>query len=873
MLVQADAAGGAAMRTRERTNRPMRSETQSLCFMLTNLGRRAAEVLGAFSVVSQDAIPLAQSWNMTVIMHLNHRRNRSRMPLAEGSKVGPYVVVAPLGSGGMGEVWRARDERLGREVALKVLPDAFSRDDERVARFRAEARAASLLNHPNVVTVYDVGQDEGRAWLAMELLEGPTLRRLLDAGPVPLRRALRIASGIADGLAATHAKGIVHRDLKPENVVVTDDDVVKILDFGVARSSPLASSTRDETMPEAALGTAPGEFLGTVGYMSPEQVAGESVDFRSDQFAFGTVLYELVTGERAWTKPTAAETLVAIMKEEPPAFTSAEPILPASVRRIVERCLSKNPSHRFDSTRDLAADVRSLLDNESNLLPRRQPPVARSLGTARPRTTFVGLGVAALAAVGTLFWMQMPPSVPAVESLAVLPFENGSRETESEYLGDGIAESLIDRLARLPALRVMARATVFRFRNAPDPQVAGRKLNVRAVVTGTVTRRGERLLIAAEAIDVSTGARLWGNRYDRPVGDLVRVQAEIASDISTGLRLRLTDPERRLLGRHGTESTEAYDLYLKARHAAIRETEEGYLEAIRLFLQAAEKDPGFAEAHLWAADMYGAMASDGYVRPAEAWARSDEGSWKALALDPGLSDARAALASRLAYFDWDLAGAEREFRALFDGPRPPLWHSRAFALLLWASGKTEEAIVVTERARERDPGNLVFTVSSADYRAQAGRLGEAVGLYRAALEVDPEDPRSLFGLAGIFRMRGELPQAIETLRKAYELSNEGDGVKGLAGARTSEDYDAAQLSVARVRLGELYALARSRYVSPLDIARLQALVGEKERAFASLDAAFAERSGGLVFLNVDRAWDGIRNDARFASLVRRVGLP
>jgi serine/threonine protein kinase/tetratricopeptide (TPR) repeat protein len=795
------------------------------------------------------------------------------MPVTESSRVGPYVVVARLGAGGMGEVWRAHDPRLGRDVALKVLPETVAADADRVARFQSEARAASLLNHPNVVTVYDVGQEDGTAWLAMELLEGLDLRRFLDRGMPPLRTALGIAVQIADGLAATHAKGIVHRDLKPENVVVSDDGLVKILDFGIAKSSPLAASGADETMPEAFLGTEPGAFLGTIGYMSPEQAAGEPADFRSDQFSFGTILYELVTGVRAWKKPTAAETLVAIMKEEPPAFTSAEPIVPASVRQIVERCLSKNPSHRFDSTRDLAADVRSLLDNESNLLPRRQPPVPRSLGAARPRTTFVGLGVAALAAVGTWFWMRMPPGVPAIESLAVLPFENGSREADSEYLSDGIAESLIDRLARLPALRVMARATVFRFRNAPDPQVAGRKLNVRAVVTGTVTRRDERLLITVEALEVKTGARLWGNRYDRPFADLVRLEAEIASDLSAGIRLPLSDPERRILGRQGTENSEAYDLFLKGRYASLKDTEPGYLEAIRMFREASAKDPRFAEAHLWEADTYGEMVSGGYVKPAEAWARSDEGSWKALALDPGLSDARAALASRLAYFDWDLAGAEREFRALFDGPRPPLWHSRAFALLLWARGKTEESIVVTERARERDPGNLVYTVSSADYRAQTGRLGEAVGLYRAALEVDPEDPRSLFGLAGIFRMRGELPQAIETLRRAYELSNEGDGVKALTGARTSEDYDAAQLSVARVRLGELYALARNRYVSPLDIARLQALVGEKERAFASLDAAFAERSGGLVFLNVDRAWDGIRNDARFASLVRRVGLP
>jgi len=797
--------------------------------------------------------------------------------LSAGTRLGPYEILSPLGAGGMGVVYRARDTRLGREVALKVLPDAFAADGERVARFHAEARAASLLNHPNVVTVYDVGREDGRAWLAMELLDGVTLRRLLDGGRSPLRRALQIAVQIADGLAATHAKGIVHRDLKPENVVVSDGGLVKVLDFGLAKTSPLAAAGSDETLSEASLGTAPGAFLGTIGYMSPEQAAGESADFRSDQFSFGTILYELVTGERAWKRATPAETLVAILREEPAALACGEPSMPGPVQRIVERCLAKNPADRFASTRDLAEDVRYLLEHASEIpaasSARRDVPALR--GGARPGATRVLLAAAALAVaagLGVAVLALSRPANPAVESLAVLPFENGTKDAADDYLTDGLTESVIDRMSRLPPLRVMARATVFRFRNAKDPQEAGRRLGVGAVLAGTVWRRGDRLVISAEAVDVKTGARLWGNRYERPFADLVRVQAEIASDVSVALRLRLSDPEKKLLARHGTEDSEAYDLFLQARYASLQDTEAGYLESIRLFTASAEKDPNFAEAYLRAADTYGEMASDGYVRPAEAWARSDEGARRALALDPELSDARAALAARHAFFDWDFVGAEREFRALFDGPQPPVWHSRAFALLLWARGKTEEAIVQTERARQMDPGNVVFTVASGDYRAQAGRPAEAVGLYRAALEADPEDPRALFGLAAIFRSRGDAAGAIETLRKAFTLSGETAGVTALADAGTGQDYDAAQMAVARARLTEFRALAAERYVSPLDVARLEAIVGEKERAFASLDSALAERSAGLVFLNVDRAWDGIRNDARFAALVRRVGL-
>jgi serine/threonine-protein kinase len=794
------------------------------------------------------------------------------MPLAEGSRVGPYVVVARLGTGGMGEVWRARDGRLDREVALKVLPAGFLEDEERRRRFEREAKILASLSHPNVATLYafeEIPASAGlprRHVLAMELIEGGTLRRLLDAGRPPLRRALRIAAAIADGLAATHAKGIVHRDLKPENVVVTDDDVVKILDFGIAKSSPLAAAGRDDTLPEAALGTEPGAFLGTVGYMSPEQAAGESVDYRSDQFAFGTILYELATGERAWTKPTAAETLVAILREEPPG-TGA---LPAALRRIVERCHAKDPAARFASTRDLARDVRDLLEG-ADAEPEVNVAARRDLRARIPRLAWAAALAAAVGLVTFLLVRGRPETRP-VSSIAVLPFGGGAGADAEDYMRDGLTEALIERMTRLADLRVMARATVFRFKGATDPVLAGKTLGVSTVVTGTVTRLGDRIAVSAEAVDARTGARLWGDRYDRPVADLVRVEAELASDLAAGLRLRASEPERRALSRPGTASSEAYDAYLRARFASLQDTEAGYLEAIRLFRAATEKDPSFAEAHLRAADTYGEMASGGYLPPAEAWPRSDEGARRALVLDPDLPDAKAALAARRAFYDWDFDGAERDFRRLFDGPRPPVWHARAFALLLWARGRTEEAIERMERARSLDPGNVVFTVASGDFRAQAGRFGEAVGLYRAAIDAEPEDPRAWFGLAAIFRSRGETARAIESLRKAFALGGEQEGAEALAGAATAADYDAVQLRVARVRFAETEALARTRYVSPLDTARLAAMAGEKERALAGLDAALKEHSPGLVFLNVDRAWDAVRGDPRFAAVVRKVGL-
>jgi eukaryotic-like serine/threonine-protein kinase len=802
------------------------------------------------------------------------------MPIASGGKLGPYDIVAPLGAGGMGEVYRARDPRLGREIAIKVLPESVARDPAFVARFEREARSASALNHPNIVTIHEIGTADGRSYIAMELLDGGDLRQLLDGTKPPLRKALQIAAQIGEGLAAAHARGIVHRDLKPENVVLTNDNVVKILDFGLAKTSPLAASYgENETTMSATPGTSPGTLLGTIGYMSPEQASGSVADFRSDQFSFGTILYELVTGRRAWRKATAAETLVAILREDPPPLSSAEPPVPAAVRRIVERCLAKDPHDRYGSTRDLAGDVKYLVDHFSEIEATSDTrpvvePVSRPARRPAAPAVLGLLALVAIVALGAVLWIRLRPGHAAIASLAVLPFENGTREPDSDYLSDGITESLIDQMSRVPALRVMARATVFHFKGSGDPQEAGRKLGVGAVLMGRISRREGRLSISAELVDVATGARLWADKYDRPFADLLRVQDQIASDISNGLRLRLTEPEKRALNRHGTENTEAYELFLRARYSYYKDTEGGYLEAIRLSNQAVEKDPTFAEAYSWAANTYGPMAVDGYVRPAEGFGRQDEGARKALALYPGLPQARMALASRRFFFDWDWDGAERELRELLaESAGPGALDSRVFALLLWSRGRTEEALAEMEKSRRLDPGNLALTITTADYLKKAGNLREAGDLYRAAMEAEPSDPRALFGLAEILRRQGDVTGAIDALRKAYELSDEVDGVRALAAARTEKDYEKAQVAVARVRLADLEALAKERYVSPLELARLEAEVGEREKAFAHLEAAFVERSSGLVLLKVDTAWDRIRDDVRFAALVKKVGIP
>jgi len=719
----------------------------------------------------------------------------------------------------------------------------------------------------------------------MEWVEGRTLREALIDGPLPLRDGLSICRQIADGLAAAHAKGIVHRDLKPENVMLTSDGRSKILDFGLARQNLVdslegAGSRVDTLAGLPSEGTVEGTVLGTVGYMSPEQASGRPVDFRSDLFSFGLIAYEMLAGRRAFARPTAVQTLSAIISEEPVPLSSVRNETPPTLQALIARCLAKRPEDRFASTRELvlalespgtglsaaSADTEAL--TEIGIAP--PAPVARKRPTLRRSVLIAGALLAlALAAAA---WIRFGGPGGAIDSLAVLPF--ASSPPDAEYLGDGLTENLIDRMSRVPALKVMARSTVFRFKGTADPQEAGRRLGVGAVLTGALSRRGNQLSISAELIETSTGARLWGEEYDRPLADMLRVQDAITMAISDGLRLRLSSQEKRALGRFGTENAEAYELYLKARFFFLKDTEEEGLEARQLYVKASEADPKFVEAHLGVAATYASTAVLGYVPPAEAWTLQAEEVRKALALDPGNVRARGALAIRRFFYDWDWAGTEREFQDLSTDPRVLLGEQfRPIGLYLWARGRAEEAVALMDRALRVDPGNLVLRNMMGNYLAQAGRLEEAIASYRAALEAEPSDPRPLFGLAEVLRRRGDLRGAIDTRRKAYGVSGEDDGAAAFATARTEKDYENAEAAVARYRLGDLEALADERYVSPLDLARLYAQVGEREKAFESLNAALAERSAGLVFLKVERAWDRIRDDPRFAAVVRRVGIP
>ena len=796
------------------------------------------------------------------------------MALVPGDRLGPYEVDCLLGAGGMGEVYRGVDTRLGRAVALKVISQRLVGDEASRRRFETEARAVSALNHPAVVTIYDVGESDGISWMAMELVEGRTLRDALAPGPLPIRQAWSIARQFAEGLAAAHAKGIVHRDLKPENVMLTDEGAVKILDFGVARQvvAPApggASSVQTVT----GAGTVVGGILGTVGYMSPEQATGQIADFRSDQFSFGAVVYELLSGRRAFHRPTAIETLSAILRDEPPPLASIRSDASDAFQRVIGRCLEKQPAQRFESTRELVAALEALTPESTGAV----APVAKTSPPRRSmrRVLLLAAAVGVAVAAGAFLWNRSKgASRPAIESVAVLPFENTAQDPDIDYIGDGLTDGLIDHLSRAKSLKVMARATVMRFRGQRNPQETARALGVGAIVTGALSRRGNQIVVSAELIHGATGERLWGQTFDRPVADLMRVQDSIVMSIAEGLQLRLSGEEKARLGGFGTSNPEAYELFLKGRFLLQKDTEEDDLEARKLFVQATEKDPNFLDAHLAVASTY-ARAASGSEPPREALAHGDAALERAAAIDPNNVGVRVAMTARRFMKKRDWAATEREYRAVMYDPvilRTVQYHP--ITLFFVAIGRPDEAVALVQRALDVDPGNLESRIMLGNFLLQAGRLDEALRVYNAIAAEEPEDHRPLFGIADVYKRRSDFKRAAEARGKAYALAGDEDAARLFTRATTEAEYAKAEIAVARAELRDMEQRATQRFVHPFDLARLHAQVGNRERALAGLEQALNEGGYiGFALLKVDQAWDSVRNDPRFAAIVRRVGIP
>jgi serine/threonine protein kinase/Tfp pilus assembly protein PilF len=765
------------------------------------------------------------------------------MPLSVGTCLGPYEIVGPLGAGGMGEVYRARDPKLNRLVALKVLPEHTAADPERRDRFTREAQSLAALTHPHIVTIYSVDEADGVLFLTMELVDGKPLNELIVKGGLPLAQLLTLAIPLADALSAAHQKGITHRDLKPANVMVTADRRVKVLDFGLAKlmdASPLQMAV--SALPTAAL-TGEGRIAGTVAYMSPEQAEGKPVDPRSDIFSLGTLLYELATGDRPFTGDTSVSVVSSIMKDTPRAATEVNPALPREMGRIIRQCLVKDPTRRYQSAIDVRNDLEEL----------KREHESADIEVARGRTPEAG-------ATG-----RRP-----IDSIAVLPFVNGSGSEDAEYLSDGLADTLSNSLAQIRTLRVVPRTLVARYKNQMvDPGQVGRDLNVRAVVTGRVRQRGDRLVIQAELIDVGSVAQLWGEQFDLRLADVLSVQADLSKAIADHLRLQLTPADVTSLAAGGTHDAEAYQLYLRGRHQWNKRNRAGLTKAKEYFEQAIARDPSYALAYAGLAQAYASLAAYGYLPGGEAFPKAMTMARKALELDERVADAHAVLGYTSVQYEWNWEQSEREYqRALALDPNSAITHNWNGFTNLMTRGRYDDAIAEGRRAQVLDPVSPMIRAGLGALLLGARRYDEAVEACKQALELEADFWPAHIGLAQAYLHSGRVDLGIAESRRLVELGSPlGPVFLAISYAAAGRKAEALTL------VKPLIEAARRSHSGAIWVALVFASLGEIDQTMAWLEEGYKNHDVWMEHLNV-MAWvDAVRADPRFQDLVRRIGIP
>ena len=809
----------------------------------------------------------------------------AEQPTAEllRGRIGPYSIQKQLGAGGMGEVFLAKDVRLGRMVALKLLDPSLTGDTQSRLRFLREARLASTLDHPNICTVHEVGEANGRPFIAMQFVEGETLKQTIGGQPMSLESLLSISLQVADALAAAHAQGIIHRDIKTRNIIVNQRGQAKVLDFGLAKLLP-AEDERSRTEM-----TMSGVVLGTPASMSPEQARGERVDHRSDIFSFGVVMYEMATGRIPFQGKTSADMISALLKEAQKPAAELNSQIPPRMSVLIDRALAKEPADRYQSMPEMVADLRLVVSDIGGLdrvfsssegatppVPFKQPAIPGSLSRGiRNRTAAILFSCLLLLMVGVALAIyfsrrEQPLPIKPIKSIAVLPFKPLVVESRDEVLELGMADTLISKLSHIKQVTVRSLSSVRQYTDLKQDSVAaGREQKVDAVLEGNIQRSDDKVRVTVRLVRVADSEAIWTDQFDARLTDIFAVQDSISERVANALAVKLSNEEKSLISKGNAQNPEAYRLYLLGRYQLNKSTDDGIKKALENFRQAIDSDPNYALAYVGLADAYISQGAFNALSPKETFPKAKQAVMQALQLDDHLAEAHVSLANAMFLYDWNWAGAEDEFkRALAINAGYSDAH-QMYGYFVSAKGRSDEALREMQQAQELDPLSLPKTIAIGEALYMAQRYDEAIAAFQKTLELDPNSGFAYWALGRAYTEKGMYEEAVTALQKSIPLSGDSPDETASLGCVYARSGRKAE---ARKIVEDLKELSKRRYIAASVIAQLYVALGEKDQAFAWLDKAYDDHDFILVLLKVEPSFDGLRSDPRFAALLKRIGL-